>query len=86
MTKPFLQNPTPPPAFFIASWQSLEEGLILMAGTPERGRLVAETVSALRKAQAAGDPPSKLLLRVLAATAFLADDTPLRMEGVGAMT
>ena len=88
MTKPFLQNPTPPPAFFIASWQSLEEGLTLMAGTPERGRLVAETVSALRKAQAAGDPPSKLLLRVLAATAFLADDSPLRteMEGVGAMT
>jgi hypothetical protein len=57
-----------------------------MAGTPERGRLVAETVSALRKAQAAGDPPGKLLLRVLAATAFLADDTPLRMEGAGAMT
>ena len=74
------------PAFFIASWHSLEEGLTLMAGTPERGRLVAETVSALRKAQAAGDPPGKLLLRVLAATAFLADDTPLRMEGAGAMT
>ena len=86
MTKLSTPTPTQPPAFFIASWQSLEEGLTLMAGTPERGRLVAETVSALRKAQAAGDPPSKLLLRVLAATAFLADDTPLRMEGVGAMT
>lgn len=77
-----------PSAFFIASWQSLEEGLTLMAGTPERGRLVPETVSALRRAQEAGDPPSKLLLRVLAATAFLADDTPLRSElgGAGAMT
>ncbi|EJL33691.1 hypothetical protein PMI01_01996 [Caulobacter sp. AP07] len=85
MTKP--STPTQPPAFFIASWQSLEEGLTLMAGTPERGRLVPETVSALRKAQQAGDPPSKLLLRVLAATAFLADDSPLRnKEGVGAMT
>lgn len=74
--------------FFIASWQSLEEGLTLLAGTPERGQLVSETVSALRKAQEAGDPPSKLLLRVLAATAFLADDRPLRSEqgGVGAMT
>ena len=87
MTKFSTQTPTQPPAFFIASWQSLEEGLTLMAGTPERGRLVTETVSALRKAQQAGDPPSKLLLRVLAATAFLADDAPLRnMEGVGAMT
>ena len=86
MTKSSTNSPNPASAFFIASWQSLEEGLILMAGTPERGRLVAETVSALRKAQAAGDPPGKLLLRVLAATAFLADDTPLRMEGVGAMT
>jgi hypothetical protein len=59
--------------FFIASWQSLEESLTLLAGTPE---------------QAAGDPPSKLLLRVLAATAFLADDRPLRseLEGAGAMT
>lgn len=76
------------PAFFIASWHSLEEGLTLMAGTPERGRLVPETVSALRRAQEAGDPPSKLLLRVLAATAFLADDSPLRSElgGAGAMT
>ncbi|WP_425995058.1 hypothetical protein [Caulobacter sp. DWR1-3-2b1] len=74
--------------FFIASWQSLEEGLILLAGTPERGQLVSETVSALRKSQTAGDPPSKLLLRVLAATAFLADDRPLRHEqgGAGAMT
>lgn len=74
--------------FFIASWQSLEEGLILLAGTPERGQLVAETVSALKKSQASGDPPSKLLLRVLAATAFLADDRPLRSEqgGAGAMT
>lgn len=86
MTKPSTNSPHPASAFFIASWQSLEEGLTLMAGTPERGRLVAETVSALRKAQAAGDPPGKLLLRVLAATAFLSDDTPLRMEGVGAMT
>ena len=52
------------------------------------GDLVLETVSALKKSQAAGDPPSKLLLRVLAATAFLADDRPLRCEqgGVGAMT
>ena len=76
------------PGFFIASWQSLEEGLVLLAGTPERGQLVSETVSALKKSQAAGDPPSKLLLRVLAATAFLADDRPLRTEqgGVGAMT
>jgi len=76
------------PAFFIASWQSLEEGLILLAGTPERAQLVTETVSALRKSQAAGDPPSKLLLRILAATAFLADDRPLRSEptGAGAMT
>ena len=74
--------------FFIASWQSLEEGLILLAGTPERGQLVSETVSALKKSQAEGDPPSKLLLRVLAATAFLADDRPLRSEqgGAGAMT
>jgi hypothetical protein len=74
--------------FFIASWQSLEESLTLLAGTPERGDLVSETVSALKKSQAAGDPPSKLLLRVLAATAFLADDRPLRseLEGVGAMT
>jgi hypothetical protein len=78
----------PSSAFFIASWKSLEEGLTLMAGTPERERLVPETVSALRKAQAAGDPPSKLLLRVLAATAFLADDSPIRSERgeVGAMT
>ena len=76
------------PGFFIASWQSLEEGLILLAGTPERGRLVSETVAALRKSQMAGDPPSRLLLRVLAATAFLADDRPLQNEpeGAGAMT
>lgn len=76
------------PGFFIASWQSLEESLTLLAGTPERGQLVSETVSALKKSQAAGDPPSKLLLRVLAATAFLADDRPLRGDrgGAGAMT
>lgn len=73
-------DPCPGSAFFIASWKSLEEGLTLMAGTPERERLVPETVSALRKAQAAGDPPSKLLLRVLAATAFLSDDSPIRSE------
>jgi hypothetical protein len=75
-------------AFFIASWQSLEEGLTLLAGTPERGLLVTEAVSALKKSQAAGDPPSKLLLRVLAATAFLADDRPLHTgrRGGGAMT
>lgn len=74
--------------FFIASWKSLEEGLTLMAATPERERMVSETVSALRKAQAAGDPPSKLLLRVLAATAFLSDDSPIRSERgeVGVMT
>lgn len=74
--------------FFIASWQSLEEALVLLAGTPERGQLVSETVSALRKAQTAGDPPPRLLLRVLAATAFLSDDRPLRteQEGAGAMT
>lgn len=76
-------------AFFMASWVALEEGLTLLAGTPERGALVPEAVSALRKAQAAGEPPSKTLLRVLAATAFLTDDRPLMGElggGIGAMS
>lgn len=82
-----LTTPPPPssldPSFFVASWVALEEGLTLLAGTPERGALVPEAVSALRKAQAAGEPPSKTLLRVLAATAFLTDDRPL---GAGAMS
>lgn len=72
------------PAFFVASWASLEECLTLLAGTSERGALVPDTVSALRKAQASGEPASKTLLRVLAATAFLTDDRPL--GGIGAMT
>lgn len=73
---------------FAASWASLEDCLTLLAGTPERGALVPETVSALRKAQAAGEPSSRTLLRVLAATAFLADDRPLGTltDGIGAMS
>ncbi len=72
------------PGFFLASWGSLEECLTLLAGTPERGALVSEAVSALRKTQASGEAPSKTLLRVLAATAFLTDDRPL--SGTGAMS
>jgi hypothetical protein len=72
------------PDVFVASWRSLEEGLTLLAGTPERGQLVSEAVSALRKSQAAGEPSSKILLRILAATAFLTDDRPL--GGTGAMS
>lgn len=70
-----------PPGFFLASWVALEEGLTLLAGTPERGALAPEAVSALRKAQASGEPPSKILLRVLAATAFLTDDRALDKTG-----
>lgn len=82
----------PTPGFFVASWGSLEECLTLLAGTPERGALVPEAVSALRKTQVSGEPPSKTLLRVLAATAFLTDDRPLGgstggpMGGIGAMS
>jgi len=72
------------PTIFMASWGSLEECLTLLAGTPERGALVPEAVSALRKAQASGEAPSRILLRVLAATAFLTDDRPL--GGIGAMS
>lgn len=77
---------------FVASWVSLEACLTLLAVTPERGALVPETVSALRKAQATGEPSSRTLLRVLAATAFLTDDRPLGgsmggpMGGIGAMS
>ena len=73
---------------FVTSWGSLEDCLTLLAGTPERGALIPETVSALRKAQAAGEPSSRTLLRVLAATAFLTDDRPLGapMDGIGAMS
>lgn len=80
MTENMTTPPPTSPAFFVASWGALEEGLTLLAGTPERGALVPEAVSALRKAQAAGEPPSKTLLRVLAATAFLTDDRPLVSE------
>lgn len=69
-------------SFFVASWGSLEECLTLLAGTPERGALVPDAVSALRKAQASGESPSRTLLRVLAATAFLTDDRPLHGAGV----
>ncbi len=84
-TPPQMGSPQTGSAFFMASWGALEEGLTLLAGTPERGALVPEAVSALRKAQAAGEPPSKTLLRVLAATAFLTDDRPLG-GGIGAMS
>lgn len=77
-------SPDPAPGFFVASWGSLEECLTLLAGRPERGAMVPEAVSALRKTQVSGEPPSKTLLRVLAATAFLTDDRPL--GGTGAMT
>lgn len=73
--------------FFLVSWGALEEALILLAATPEQERLVPETVSALRKAQGTGEAPSRLLLRILCATAFLADGAvdPASLPGAGAM-
>ena len=58
---------------FLVSWAALEDALTLLAATPELLRLVPETVSALRNSQIEGEPPNRLLLRILSATAFLSD-------------
>jgi hypothetical protein len=73
---------------FLVSWAALEDSLTLLAATPEMARLVPETVSALRKAQADGEQPSRLLLRILGATTFLADPaaSPDSLTEAGAMT
>lgn len=61
------------PTVFLVSWQALEEALVMISSSPEQERLAPEIVSGLRKAQALGDTPSRLLLRVLCAAAFVAD-------------
>lgn len=75
-------------AVFLLSWQALEDGLTMIAATPELEGLVPETISALRKAQASGDSPSRLLLRILCATAYLANGSADlgALSGDGAMT
>lgn len=58
---------------FLVTWQSLEEALVMIANSPEQERLAPDIVSGLRKAQEMGDSPSRLLLRILCAAAFVAD-------------
>jgi hypothetical protein len=75
------------PAVFLVSWASLEEALTLLAATPQQQSLVPQTVSALKKLSV-DQPPSKTLLSILAATAFLADgsDEPVASLRGGAVT
>ena len=73
--------------FFVASWRSMEQALRLLAGTPEREEMVEEAIWTLRQAQDEGVSQPDLLLRLLAATAFLTDSAPLTREaaiGIGA--
>ncbi len=64
---------TSPSMVFLVSWQALEESLVLIAATPEQERLAPDIVNGLKKSQAQGDSPSRLLLRILCAAAFVAD-------------
>lgn len=60
-------------AAFLVSWQALEEALIMIANSPEQELLTPDIVNGLRRAQALGDSPARLLLRILCAAAFVAD-------------
>lgn len=75
------------PPLILMSWSSLEEGLAVIAATPELAGLAPEIVGALRKLQAGGEPPSRLMLRILCAAAFVADgaEKPDPFWGGGAM-
>jgi hypothetical protein len=66
--------------FFVATWRTLEEGLLALAVTPERAELVGETIWSLRKAQNEGVSGPALTLRTLAAIAFLTDAAPLAQD------
>ena len=68
--------------FFVATWRTLEDGLLTLAATPERAELVGETIWSLRKAQNEGVSGSALTLRTLAAIAFLTDAAPLTQDMV----
>lgn len=68
--------------FFVATWRTLEDGLLTLAATPERAELVGETIWSLRKAQNEGVSGSDLTLRTLAAIAFLTDAAPLTQDMV----
>ncbi len=72
MTRSDTETSTSRP-LFVASWAAVEDALTLLAATPETLRLVPETVSALRKSQAEGEPTSRLILRILSAATFIAD-------------
>lgn len=87
MTTPSTSAPIAP-SMFLVTWTALEDCLILLAATPEMSRLAPEIVSALRKAQAEGEAPSRLLLRILSATTFLADPaaSPGSLAEAGAMS
>lgn len=63
------------PACFVVSWEALEKALTVLA-SPQKAEMVPETISALRQLQLAM-LPSKLLVEILAATAWITDDTDL---------
>lgn len=88
MTTKTTSPPKTPASMFLVSWAALEDCLVLLAATPELSRLAPEMVSALRKSQAAGEPPSRLLLKILSATTFIADVSASSdgLAEVGAMT
>ncbi len=63
------------PACFVVSWEALEKALTMLAA-PQKAQMVPETLPALRQLQL-GMGPSKLLVEILAATAWITDDTDL---------
>lgn len=80
-----LERPNRPmgAAGFLLSWEALEQGLMLLAA-PDKAPMVADTVSALRQLQFEMRP-AKLLIEILAATAWITDDTcPAGGSGGGA--